>query len=88
MFCNCVQVQRGGILNLTTLIAMKFKILRDALLPFTSQVLTSTIIDFGQRLSKKVNMAAIAAISTDVHRFAEETLKLRCKNDNGREKAT
>ena len=47
---------------------------------FTSQ---SAIIEFGRRLSKKVNMAAIF---TDVHRFAEE--KLRCKNDNGREKAT
>ena len=45
--------------------------------------LTSAIIELGQRLSKKVNMAAIF---TDVHRFAEE--KLRCKNDNGREKAT
>ena len=28
----------------------------------------------------------MAAIFTDVHRFAEE--KLRCKNENGREKAT
>ena len=44
---------------------------------------SSAITEFGQRLSKKVNMAAIF---TDVHRFAKE--KLRCKNDNGREKAT
>ena len=51
--------------------------------PSCQLCLTSAIIEFGQRLSQKVNMVAII---TDVHGFVQENF---CgKNDNGREKAT
>ena len=52
-----------GILDLTTFIAIK-----TSPTHYFPQNHTSAIIEFGQRLSQKVNMATIF---TDIHRFVE-----------------
>ena len=58
MFCNCVQVSEG-IIDLTTFIAIK-----SSPTHYFPQNHTSAIIEFGQRLSQKVNMRQSSLIFT------------------------